>query len=47
MRRAHRRWHRRLWLILPGLVGLGLVAALILRPAAPIGDGPLIGGAAR
>jgi hypothetical protein len=47
MRRPHRRWHRRIWLILPGLIGLALVAALVLRPAAPIGEGPLVSGSVR
>jgi hypothetical protein len=44
MRRPHRRWHRRLWLILPCLVGGLLLAALVLRPPAPTGAGPLISG---
>jgi uncharacterized protein involved in exopolysaccharide biosynthesis len=32
MKRAHRRWHRRLWLVLPVLVLLGFGAALAFRP---------------
>jgi hypothetical protein len=47
MRRRHRRWHRRLWLILPGLIALALMAALILRPVAPTGSGPLVSGSVR
>jgi len=47
MRRPHRRWHRRLWMVLPGLIGLGFVAALVLRPAAPTGNGPLVSGSVR
>jgi hypothetical protein len=47
VRRPHRRWHRRVWLVLPGLIGLLLVAALVLRPASPAGEGPLMSGAAK
>lgn len=47
MRRPHRRWHRRIWLVLPWFVGAVLVAALVLRPAAPLGAGPLVSGSAR
>jgi len=47
MRRPHRRWHRRIWLVLPVLLGGAFLAALVLRPAPPIGDGPLVSGAAR
>jgi len=47
MRRRHRRWHRRFWLILPGVIGLVLVAALVLRPVAPTGSGPLMSGSVR
>lgn len=47
MKRRHRRWHRRIWLILPCLIGAVLLAALVLRPAAPIGNGPLISGSVR
>ena len=32
MRRPHRRWHRRIWLVLPALLLLGIGAALVLRP---------------
>ena len=32
MRRAHRRWHRRVWLVLPVLLAVGCGAALLLRP---------------
>jgi hypothetical protein len=32
MRRPHRRWHRCIWLVLPILLGLGIGAALALRP---------------
>lgn len=32
MRRAHRRWHRRIWVVLPVLVALGFAMALLLRP---------------
>lgn len=47
MRRPHRRWHRRIWLVLPCIVGCALLAALILRPAPPIGPGPLVSGGIR
>jgi len=32
VRRPHRRWHRRIWLVLPVLLVLGVGAALALRP---------------
>jgi hypothetical protein len=32
MRRPHRRWHRRVWLVLPVLLAVGIGAALLLRP---------------
>jgi hypothetical protein len=32
MRRPHRRWHRRIWLVLPVLLFVGIGAALVLRP---------------
>ncbi len=47
MKRPHRRWHRCLWLMLPCLVGGLLAAALILRPPAPTGTGPLVSGSVR
>jgi hypothetical protein len=34
MRRSHRRWHGRVWLVLPILVAIGFIAALALRPPA-------------
>jgi hypothetical protein len=36
MRRRHRRWHRGVWLVLPILLGVGIAAALVLRPPALI-----------
>jgi hypothetical protein len=47
VKRPHRRWHRRIWLILPLLMGGALLAALVLRPAPPVGGGPLISGSIR
>ena len=36
MRRPHRRWHRRIWLVLPLLLVVGIAAALLLRAPALI-----------
>jgi hypothetical protein len=35
VRRRHRNWHRRIWLVLPVLMAALLVAALAVRPPAP------------
>jgi hypothetical protein len=35
MKRAHRRWHRRIWLVLPLLLAAILGAALWVRPPTP------------
>jgi hypothetical protein len=47
MRRPHRRAHRRIWFVLPCVIGLLFAAALVLRPAPPVGALPLVSGAAR
>jgi hypothetical protein len=36
MKLAHRRWHRRIWIVLPAIVGVIFVAALAVRPS-PLG----------
>ncbi|MEI9986957.1 MAG: hypothetical protein WDN69_29625 [Aliidongia sp.] len=33
MKRTHRRWHYRIWIVLPFLTGLGFMMALVLRPS--------------
>jgi hypothetical protein len=35
MKRAHRRWHWRIWIVLPLLLAALFVAALAVRPAPP------------
>ena len=47
MRRPHRRWHWWIWLVLPVILGGTFLAALVLRPAASVGNGPLVSGSAR
>lgn len=38
MRRAHRRWHLILWVILTPLIAAALILAISLRPGAPVND---------
>jgi hypothetical protein len=33
VKRPHRRWHRRIWLVLPALLVVFLAAAYALRPS--------------